>query len=113
MASKPSDLWVARLCEWCARQHEIKLRSLQRADRTDLIAAFAVDAMKCIESWVVHQAQGCPPVDGCTADVLTAWLASPAADGPLTDRRAWLLRWADQRAAATIDALWDEEADDV
>jgi hypothetical protein len=113
MASKPSDWWIARLCEGCARQHEIKLRALQRADRTDLIAAFAVDALRCLEAWVVHHARGCPPAEGCTADALTAWLASSAADGPLPERRAWLLRWADHRAAETIDAIWDEEGDDA
>lgn len=111
MSSKPSDLWVARLCRACAIDHEVKLRALQRAGRWDLLAAFAVDALRCLEAWVVHHERGCPPAEGCTAEALTAWLASPAAEGPLEARRAWLLRWADQRAAATIDALLEEEDD--
>lgn len=113
MGLKPSDLWVARLCRACAQRYEVKLRALQRDGRWNVLAAFAVDALRCLEEWVKHMALGNDANDECADDELITWLASPEADGQLIDRRTWLLRWADRRAADLIDEIGQQEDDDA
>lgn len=120
MGLKPSDYLVCRVCRSCHDTYAFKGRRWSWTEQTERVIAMAHmqrDALVILEAYLLYQQQRAddPTIAdlrralaggqavGCAIEEFDQWWATEGFLAAPADLRAWVLRWADRRAAAILD----------